>query len=208
MLFPASHRGKTDVTLLGCDFLAFSAHKIMGPTGVGVLYGKKEYLEQVEPARFGGGMVDLVNASETTFGKLPFRLEAGTPNYPGIIAFGAALDYLNQIGQNDIANREQELTDHLEAKLSAIPHVTVLGGTVPKKSVVSLIADGVHPYDLSSFLDKFGVATRSGSHCAQPLVRTFGRDTVLRFSTAFYNTMEEIDAAAAYTQQCIGMLRR
>ncbi len=204
----AMRHGITDVKYMDCDFLAFSAHKMMGPTGVGVLYGKKEYLEQVEPVRFGGGMVDLVSAEKTTFGKLPFRLEAGTPNYPGIIAFGAALDYLEQVGLNHIADWEQELTNHLEEKLRAIPHVTVLGGTAPKKSVVSILVDGVHPYDLSSFLDKFGVVTRSGSHCAQPLVRSFGCDTVLRYSPAFYNTKKEIDAAAAYTERCIGMLRK
>ncbi len=204
----AIRHGKTDVRHLDCEFLTFSAHKMMGPTGVGVLYGKKEYLEQIEPVRFGGGMVDLVSADETTFGRLPFRLEAGTPNYPGVIGFGAALDYLEQIGLDTIANREQELTNRLEEKLRTIPHVTVLGGTAPKKSVVSILADGVHPYDLSSFLDKFGVATRSGSHCAQPLVRSFGCDTVLRYSPAFYNTTEEIDAAAAYTERGIGLLRK
>ncbi len=204
----AMRHGKTDVRDLDCEFLAFSAHKMMGPTGVGVLFGKKNYLEEVEPVRFGGGMVDFVSEEAATFVDLPFRLEAGTPNYPGIIAFRTALDYLEGIGPDAISRQEQMLTDHLEEVLRAAPHVRVLGGNAPKKSVVSVTVDGVHPYDLSSFLDKFGVATRSGSHCAQPMVRSFGCDTVLRFSVAFYNTIEEIDAAANYLEQCIALLRQ
>ncbi len=195
-----------DVKDLDCEFMAFSAHKMMGPAGVGVLYGKKEFLEKLSPVRFGGGMVDIVNAEKTTFADTPLRFEAGTPNYPGIIAFGTALDYLETIGLDTIADREQQLSDYLERGLRRLPHVNVLGGTGPKKSVVSVIIDGIHPYDMAEFLDKFGVAVRSGSHCAQPFVRTFGCDAVLRFSIAFYNTEEEIDMALEYMEKCIGIL--
>ena len=197
-----------DLSELDCDFLGFSAHKMMGPTGVGCLFIRNRWLDEMKPYRYGGGMVDIVNEESTSFADVPARLEAGTPNYSGIIAFGAALDYLNEIGFKQIYAREEELTVHAEHLLKAIPEVTVLGNPVRRSGVLSILVDGVHPYDLASFIDKFGVAVRTGSMCAQPIVRKYGTDTVTRISPAFYNTGEELDKAAEILPKVIQLLKR
>ncbi len=197
-----------DLSELDCDFLGFSAHKMMGPTGVGCLFIRNRWLDEMKPYRYGGGMVDIVKEESTSFADVPARLEAGTPNYSGIIAFGAALDYLNEIGFKQIYAREEELTVHAEHLLKAIPEVTVLGNPVRRSGVLSILVDGVHPYDLASFIDKFGVAVRTGSMCAQPIVRKYGTDTVTRISPAFYNTGEELDKAAEILQKVIQLLER
>ena len=196
-----------DVADLDCDFLGFSAHKMMGPTGVGCLFIHNRYLNEMKPYRYGGGMVDLVNEERTTFPASPGHLEAGTPNYSGIIAFGAALDYLNEIGFERIFEREEELTVHTEKRLRALEGVRVLGKPKHRAGVVSIDVDGVHPYDLASFIDKYGVAVRTGSMCAQPIVNRLGLQTVTRISPAFYNTPEEIDAMAEIMEKVIRILR-
>ena len=204
----AMRHGGMDVRRLDCEFLAFSGHKMMGPGGVGVLYGKKEYLEQMEPVRFGGGMVDIVGPEDTTFGDVPYCFEAGTPNYPGNIALAEAMRYLKEIGLEEIAAREDALTADLEQTLRGIDGVQILGGSQPKHGVVSATVDGVHPYDLASILDKYGIAARSGNHCAQPLLRSLGYDAVIRFSPAFYNTREEINLLAKAMEKAVTMLRK
>lgn len=197
-----------DMEELNCDFLAFSAHKMMGPTGVGCLFIRDRRLDEMGPYRYGGGMIDLVTETATTFAGLPARLEAGTPNYSGIIAFGAALHYLSEIGLDRIIAREDELTARAEALLRQLPHVNVLGSPRHRAGTVSVTVDGVHPYDLASFLDKYGVAVRSGSMCAQPIVRKMGADTVTRISTAFYNTEDELAEAAEAMEKVIAFLRK
>lgn len=196
-----------DLSELKADFLAFSAHKMMGPTGVGCLFIRNEYVEQMRPYRYGGGMVDIVKESETTFDSVPARLEAGTPNYSGIIAFGAALDYLTEIGWERIYEREDELTRKAEEILLEIPEVTVLGNPGRRAGVISILTEGIHPYDLASFLDKLGVAVRTGSMCAQPIVNKYGADTVTRISTAFYNTPEELEQMKNHVKKVIDILR-
>ena len=204
----AMRHGSMDVEKLDCDFLAFSGHKMTGPGGTGVLYGKKEYLEQMEPVRFGGGMVDVVGAADTTFGDIPYRFEAGTPNYPGNIALAKAMEYLASGGLEEIAVREDRLTAYLEETLRRINGVRIIGGTQPKHGVVSASVEGVPPYDLASFLDKWGIAARSGNHCAQPLLRSLGCESVIRFSPAFYNTQEEIDLLSEAMERSIKMIRK
>lgn len=196
-----------DLSELKVDFLAFSAHKMMGPTGVGCLFIRKAYVEQMRPYRYGGGMVDIVKESETTFDKVPARLEAGTPNYSGIIAFGEALDYLTEIGWERIYEREDELTKKTEEILLEIPEVTILGNPGRRAGVISILTEGVHPYDLASFLDKLGVAVRTGSMCAQPIVNKYGADTVTRISPAFYNTPEELEQMKIHMNKVIAMLK-
>ena len=197
-----------DLSELDCDFLGFSAHKMMGPTGVGCLFIRNRWLDEMKPYRYGGGMVDIVKEESTSFADVPARLEAGTPNYSVIMAFGAALDYLNEIGFKQIYAREEELTVHAEHLFKSIPEVTVLGNPVSLSGVLSILVDGVHPYDLASFIDKFGVAVRTGSMCAQPIVQKYGTDTVTRISPAFYNTGEELDKAAEILQKVIQLLKR
>ncbi len=184
-----------DVQDIDCDFYSFSGHKILGPSGIGVLYGKKEALEKLEPMRFGGGMVDLVEEAETTFGTLPIRLEAGTPNFSGAIALGAALKYMENIGRDAICAYEEELTDYALNALKNQEGLTIYGNPEKRVGVISFNINGVHSYDAASMIDKLGVALRSGNHCAQPAMKMLGQTAVLRLSVAFYNTKEEIDEA-------------
>ena len=180
----------------------------MGPAGIGVLYGKKERLDVMEPLWYGGGMVDVVGNEDTSFTTIPYRLEAGTPNYPGAIGLGQALHYLQKIGTKEIAAWEKELTDTLEQRLSEQKYVHVLGGNVEKQSVISVVVDGIHPYDMASFLNKYGIAVRSGNHCAQPMLRRLGYDSVIRFSPAFYNTKEEIEVIGDRMEKIISFLKK
>ena len=180
----------------------------MAPTGIGVLYGREEALEQLVPARFGGGMVDQVSEQRTTFGPLPSRLEAGTPNYVGAIALGAALQYLEEIGLAAVRKQEDALITRLEAHLAGLEQLHILGFGVQHAGVLSFTVDNIHPYDLASLLDKEGVAVRSGTHCAQPGLDTFGISGAVRVSPAFYNTLEEIDAFCEALQRCLAFLRK
>ena len=197
-----------DLTELQCDFLGFSAHKMMGPTGVGCLFVREKWLKQMQPYRYGGGMIDIVTEAETTFAELPARLEAGTPNYSGIITWGAALDYLLEIGIERMASYEEELLKKAEAVLEVIPQVKILGHPKQRAGCISIQIDGVHPYDFASMIDKYGVAVRTGSMCAQPIVNKMGLDTVIRISPAFYNTMEEMEKLGEYTEKVIAFFER
>ena len=189
--------GLPGVDALDCDFLYFSAHKLMGPTGVGVLYGKREWLERLTPPRTGGGMVRSFAGKEPEFEQAPLKFEAGTPNLAGIAGLGAALEYLHAVGRRRIAAREQALLRYTEKKLREIPGIRVLGAPRRRAGCVSFTAEPLHPLDIALLLDSQGVAVRSGSHCAIPLHERLGLSGSIRVSPAFYNTAEEIDGLAA-----------
>jgi cysteine desulfurase/selenocysteine lyase len=187
---------KVDVQALGCDFYAFSSHKMFGPTGMGVLYGKASLLETMPPYQGGGEMISSVTFEKTTYNKLPFKFEAGTPNIAGAIAFGAAVEYLNRIGMDKIAEYEHELLAYATEKVSAIPGVRIIGNAKEKAGVLSFVIEGIHPHDVGTILDQEGIAIRTGHHCAQPIMDRFGIPATARASFAFYNTKEEVDALA------------
>jgi cysteine desulfurase/selenocysteine lyase len=193
----AIQHGNVDVTDIDCDFYLFSGHKVYGPTGIGVLYGKTEYLNEMPPWQGGGDMVDRVTLTETTYNQLPFKFEAGTTNFIGAVGMAAALDYLKSTGIEEIGRREKKLLDYATDKLSAIEGLRIIGTAPEKIPVISFILDKVHMYDAGMILDKMGIAVRTGTQCAQPLVNRFGTDGVIRASMTFYNTMEEIDALVA-----------
>jgi cysteine desulfurase/selenocysteine lyase len=199
---------KNDVCEMDCDFYCFSAHKMMGPAGVGVLYVKKKWLEFLNPYKYGGGMVDQVTHDFTTLGEMPYRFEAGTPNYPSIIGLGEAIDYLNSIGIENIASYEKELIDYLEDKLSNYNNIKILGRPKERAGVLCFNVDGIHPYDLASFLDKMGVAVRAGTHCAQPVYKSLNIASSVRVSPAFYNTFAEIDYFCNCLEKTINMLKK
>lgn len=182
-----------DVQNLDCDFLAFSAHKIYGPTGVGILYGKEKYLNQMPPYQGGGEMIGHVSFKATTFNELPFKFEAGTPDYVGIIALGKAIDYITNLGIDNIKEYEDKLLKYCTERLSQINKLTIYGTSDHKSSVISFLVDSIHHYDMGMLLDKMGIAVRTGHHCAQPLMETLGIEGTVRASFAFYNTQEEID---------------
>ena len=188
--------GMADVKKLDCDFYAFSGHKIYGPAGTGVLYGKKKYLEEMPPYQGGGDMVDKVTFEKTTYSTLPFRYEAGTTNFPGAIGLARATDYLLELGIDNIASREKELLLYATERLSGISKVKIIGDTENKISVISFIIEGIHHYDAGMILDKMGVAVRTGNHCAQPVMDRLGITGTIRASLCFYNTTGEIDALA------------
>ena len=180
-----------DVTAVDCDFLAFSGHKLGALTGIGVLYGKNNILSQLPPVRFGGGMIRESQYSASSYGGVPQRFEAGTPNYVGAISLGCAMEYLQSVGRIELAQQEQILTDLLRKELTAIPEVTVIGTPNRRCGVVSFVVPGIHPFDLGAMLDSQGIAVRTGHLCAQPLVNQLGYDSVIRVSPAFYNTEQE-----------------
>jgi len=182
-----------DVQDLDVDFYAFSAHKMYGPNGVGILYGKKELLEKMPPYQGGGEMISEVKFSGTTYNELPYKFEAGTPNISDVIAFGAAIDYLVTLGLENAASWETELLDYATAQLITIPGLRIYGTQAEKSGVVSFNVDGIHFFDLGTMLDKFGIAVRTGHHCTDPLMAHFGIQGTVRASFAFYNTKEEID---------------
>jgi len=184
---------EVDVQQIDCDFLVFSSHKIYGPTGVGVLYGKEKWLNALPPYQGGGEMIANVSFEKTTFNKLPFKFEAGTPDFVGTAALATALDYVSTIGLENIAAYEHELLEYATEQMLAIPGLRILGTASQKSSVISFLVDGIHPYDLGTLLDKMGIAVRTGHHCAEPLMHTLGVEGTVRASFAFYNTKEEID---------------
>lgn len=186
---------KIDVQDLDCDFFAFSGHKMMGPTGIGVLYGKQELLNAMSPIEFGGEMIDFVYEQEATWKELPWKFEAGTPNIAGEIALGAAVDYLTGIGMDAIHAYEQELVDYVLPKLQAIEGLTVYGPQETKEhsGVIAFNLDGLHPHDVATALDYEGVAVRAGHHCAQPLIHHLGISSAARASFYIYNTKEDCD---------------
>ena len=186
---------KVDVQDLDCDFLVFSGHKMLSPLGIGVLYGKKELLNKMQPFLFGGDMIEYVYEQETTFAELPAKFEAGTQNVGGAVGLSAAIDYINYIGMDTIADIEKELTNYLFDKLSKLEFVTIYGprNLEHKAGVISFNINGVHPHDVASVLDSIGVCVRSGNHCAQPLLRKMDIDSTVRASLYMYNTKEDID---------------
>lgn len=182
-----------DVQKLDCDFLAFSSHKIYGPTGVGVLYGKEEWLNKMPPYQGGGEMIGHVSFSGTTFNELPFKFEAGTPNYIDIIALGTALDYVSALGIENIRAYEDELLHYCTSKLMQIDGMRIFGTSEYKSCVISFLVNNIHHYDMGMLLDKMGIAVRTGHHCAQPLMEELGIEGTVRAAFAFYNTKDEID---------------
>lgn len=184
---------KANVQELDVDFYVASAHKMCGPTGVGILYGKEEWLEKLPPYQGGGEMIATVSFEKTTYAGLPHKFEAGTPNICGGIAFAAALDYMNSIGFQNIANYEHELLTYATSKLKEIEGMKIYGEAADKTAVISFNIEGLHPYDIGTLLDKMGIAVRTGHHCAQPIMDFFKIPGTVRASFAFYNTFEEID---------------
>ena len=184
---------KIDLQKLNVDFFTASAHKLCGPTGVGFLYGKKELLEKIEPFMGGGEMISNVTFEKTTYAELPHKLEAGTPNISGVIAFGVALDYMNSLGFENIKQYEDKLLKYATEKLKEIDGLIIYGDVKNKTSVISFNISGIHSYDIGSILDKYGVAVRTGQHCAQPIMDHFNIPGTVRVSLSFINTFEEID---------------
>ncbi len=189
----AVQHGNVDVSDLNCDFYVFSGHKIYGPNGIGVLYGKEKWLEEIPPYQGGGDMVDQVTFEKTTYNQLPFKFEAGTTNYIGAIAMAEALKYLEQIGLDPITEYEKELLGYATSRLEESGDIRIIGNAKKKISILSFLIQGIHQYDAGMILDKMGIAVRTGSHCAQPVMDRYGIDGTLRASLVFYNTKGEID---------------
>jgi cysteine desulfurase/selenocysteine lyase len=192
---------KVDVQELDCDFYAFSSHKIFGPTGVGILYGKQALLEEMPPCEGGGDMIKYVTFEKTVYNDLPYKFEAGTPNIADAIGLGAALHYVNNVGLEAIGTYEEELLAYATERVTAVEGVTLIGTARDKASVLSFNLDTVHPHDLGTVLDREGVAIRAGHHCAQPVMDRFGVAATARASFAFYNTRAEVDQLVAALQK-------
>lgn len=203
----AAPHSTINVQALNVDFLAFSAHKMLGPTGIGILYGKRRWLDAMPPYQGGGDMIDRVTFEKTTFNKLPLKFEAGTPNIADVIAFGAAIDYLNKIGLAEIEARENELLAYATAKIKQIAGIRLVGTAAEKRSVLSFVPENGHPYDVGVLLDQSGIAIRTGHHCAQPLMDLFSIPGTCRASFAFYNTEAEIDFFIERLQKITQMLQ-
>jgi cysteine desulfurase/selenocysteine lyase len=186
-----------DVQALDCDFFAFSGHKVYGPSGIGVLYGKTEHLKAMPPYQGGGDMIRSVTFEKTEYADLPNKFEAGTPNIAGVIGLGAALNWVSELGLAAIAAHEHKLLDYATAQLSEIPGLRIIGTAHSKAAVVSFVLDGAHPHDIGTILDREGIAIRAGHHCAQPLMQRYGVPATARASFAVYNTLAEVDALVA-----------
>lgn len=199
--------GGVDVKALDCDFYAFSGHKLYGPTGIGVLYGKREILEQMPPFLCGGDMVDRVSFAKTTYAPLPLKYEAGTANFIGAIGLGEAVEYLNALDLKAVEEYERELTRYAEEQLQKIDGLRIYGSTEDKCSIISFNVEGVHHYDLGMILDKLGIAVRTGQHCAEPVMAHYGITGMCRASIAMYNTREEMDALYRGVERAVRMLR-
>ena len=197
---------KPDLQALDVDFYVTSAHKLCGPTGIGMLYGKEEWLEKLPPYQGGGEMISEVTFEKTTYADLPHKFEAGTPNVAGGIAFGVAIDYLNTIGFDNIADYEAELLQYATTELLKIQGLRIYGTGADKTSVISFNLEGIHPYDVGTILDKLGIAVRTGHHCAQPIMDFYNIPGTVRASLAFYNTKEEIDLLVAGVKKAQLML--
>ncbi|QQS49453.1 MAG: cysteine desulfurase [Acidobacteriota bacterium] len=194
---------KIDVQELDCDFYVFSGHKVCGPTGIGVLYGKSQWLESMPPFMGGGDMISSVSFEKTTYNSLPYKFEAGTPNIEGAIGLGVAIDYLTGIGIEKISAHENELLDYATEVIGSIPGVRLIGTAREKSSVLSFTIEDIHPHDIGTILDQEGIAIRAGHHCAQPVMKFFNVPATARASFSFYNTKEEIDALAEGIQRVI-----
>lgn len=201
-----SHRA-VDVRAIGCDFYAFSSHKMYGPTGVGVLYGRRELLEKMPPYQGGGEMIGHVTFEHTTFADLPFKFEAGTPDFVDIAAFHRAIDYVTSVGYDNIEAHERALLDYATERMTAeIPGLRIFGTASGKDAIISFLVGDSHPYDVGMLLDKQGVAVRTGHHCAQPLMQRLGVEGVVRASFALYNTRSEVDAFIKALSRAASML--
>ncbi len=198
--------GDIDVQDLDADFYAFSGHKVYGPTGIGVLYGKEKILDAIPPYQGGGDMVDCVSFDKTTYNILPFKFEAGTANYTGAVGLAEALNYISGIGLDQIRTHEQKLLDYATRKLKQIDGLTIYGNAEKKIPVISFLLDNIHPYDAGMILDKMGIAVRTGSHCTQPVMDHFEITGTIRASMVFYNTTEEIDTFIKAIEQARKML--
>ncbi len=199
---------KLNVKHIDCDFLAFSGHKVYAPTGIGALYGKRHLLEQMRPYQFGGEMIKKVKTHETTFNEIPYRFEAGTPDYVGAMALAEALDFVSETGISDIAEHEHQLTQYAIRELNNIDGMRIIGcDTAQRTSVISFVIDGVHPYDLGMLIDQLGIAVRTGHHCAEPLIDSLGLTGTIRASFAVYNNIDDIDQLIAAIKKVLPMLR-
>jgi len=196
-----------DVQDLDCDFYAFSGHKVYAPTGIGALYGKREILEAMPPYHGGGEMIKEVTFEKTTYNDLPFKFEAGTPNIADVIAFAKALDFVNEIGKNNIATHEQKLLEYATQRICEVEGLKIIGTAKDKASVISFIFEDIHHADVGTLLDTQGIAVRTGHHCTQPLMKYLGLSGTTRASFAVYNTFEEIDTLIAGLQKAVKMLR-
>lgn len=197
-----------NVQELDADFFAFSGHKIYGPTGVGVLYGKEKWLEKIPPYQGGGEMIQNVSFEKTTFNELPFKFEAGTPDYIGSTALAAAIRYVTSIGMENIAQYEHELLTYATEKFASIEGMRFIGQAPQKSGLISFLVGNIHPYDMGSILDKLGIAVRTGHHCAEPVMQAFGIEGTVRASFALYNTKEEIDTLVAGIERVAQMFNR
>ncbi len=197
-----------DVRDLNCDFFVFSGHKLFGPTGIGVLYGKAALLEKMPPYQGGGDMIAKVTFEKTTYNELPFKFEAGTPHIAGGICLGTAIEYLNQFNMIELANYERDLAEYAQEMLTTFEEVRIIGDAKEKTSVVSFVVKDIHPFDIGTLLDKQGIAVRTGHHCTQPLMDFFQVPGTIRASFAFYNTREEVDIFIAAVEKSISMLRQ
>lgn len=198
---------KVDIQALDADFYCFSGHKVFGPTGVGILYGKEKWLNKMPPYKVGGGIIKTVTFEKTEYADLPLKFEAGTPHIGGGIGLAAAIDYVNEIGLENIGAYEHELLEYATLKLLAIEGLRIIGTAKEKASVISFVIEEVHPLDVGTILDKQGIAVRTGHHCTQPLMEHFGLPGTIRVSLVFYNTKEEIDVLVNGIQKAIKMLR-
>lgn len=198
---------KVDVQDLGCDFLAFSGHKVYGPTGTGVLYGREEWLEKLPPYQAGGEMISSVTFEKTEFERLPYKFEAGTPNYVGNSALAVALDYVDKIGMDNISSYETELGRYAAGRLSQIKGLRIYGEAPGKAAVISFLVGGIHHLDMGTLLDRLGIAVRTGHHCAQPLMERLGVEGTVRASFSFYNTRAEVDALCDGIERVAAMFK-
>ncbi len=186
--------GRIDVQALDADFFVFSAHKMYGPTGIGVLYGKEAWLDKLPPYQGGGEMIQSVSFERTTFNELPFKFEAGTPDYIGTTAFARAIDYIEALGMENIARHEHALLDYATTQMKQIPQMRIIGEAAHKSGVISFLVGDIHHFDMGTLLDRLGIAVRTGHHCAEPLMRYLGVEGTVRASFGLYNTKEEVDA--------------
>jgi len=193
----AIQHGQVDVRKMDCDFYAFSGHKVYGPTGIGVLYGKEKWLEEIPPYQGGGDMVDKVTFEKTTYNELPFKFEAGTTNFVGAVGMNEALNFIDDIGIDEIVAYEKKLLDYTTERLKDAGGIKIYGETPEKVAIISFLMDGIHQYDAGMILDKMGIAVRTGTHCAQPVMDRFEIDGTIRASFCFYNTLEEADRLMA-----------
>lgn len=196
---------KVDVKALDADFLVFSGHKVYGPTGIGVLYGKRYWLDQMPPYQGGGEMISTVSFDKTTYNELPYKFEAGTPDFIGSVALAKALDYVDALGMDQIAEYEHQLLHYATEQMLHIPGLRIFGQAREKSAVLSFLVDGIHHYDMGLLLDKQGIAVRTGHHCAQPLMQALGIEGTVRASFSFYNTIEEVDALVAGVKRVVKM---